>query len=79
MKTITVNVSEPTYREFQAYARRKDRKTSELIREAMELYREDKILDSGTRSLRELKPRSLGKIRKPLEAGEDFLEEMINF
>lgn len=78
MKTITVNVSEPTYREFQAYARRKDRKTSELIREAMELFRERKIQDSGDHSLRDLRPRSLGKVLRPLEPGDDLLDEMVN-
>lgn len=77
MKTITVNVSEPTYREFQEYARRKDRKTSELIREAMELYREHNIQDSGSRSLRDLRPLSLGKVLRPLDAEDDLLAEMV--
>ena len=36
MKTITVNVSEPVYRDFQRFARERDRTASELIREAME-------------------------------------------
>ena len=40
MKTITVNVSEPVYEEFREYAKKADRKASELIREAMELYRQ---------------------------------------
>lgn len=79
MKTITINVSEPTYREFQAYARRKDRKTSELIREAMERYRELNIQDSGAKSLKDLKPRSLGKIRTANDSEEDLLGEMANF
>ena len=78
MKTITINVSEPTYRQFQAYARRKDRKAPELLREAMELYREQNIQDSGARSLRDIKPRSLGRVLRPLEAGEDILDEMVN-
>lgn len=78
MKTITINVSEPTYREFQAYARRKDRKASELIREAMELYKEQRIQDSGAHSLRDLKPRSLGKVLQPEKPGEDLLGEMVN-
>ena len=43
MKTITVKISEPTYRELQEYARRHDRKTSELIREVMEAYRRERI------------------------------------
>ncbi|MFU8847758.1 MAG: ribbon-helix-helix protein, CopG family [Opitutales bacterium] len=78
MKAITVNVSEPTYREFQEYARRKDRKTSELIREAMELYREQNIQDSGARSLRDLRPQSLGKVLRPLDAEDDLLDEMVH-
>ena len=52
MKPITVNASEDLYREFKVYARQQDRKTAELVREAMELYRETKIRDSGARSLR---------------------------
>lgn len=78
MKTITVNVSELTYREFQEYAKRKDRKTSELIHEAMELYREQNIADSGARSLRDLRPRSMGKVLHPLDADDDLLGEMTN-
>lgn len=79
MKPITINVSESTYREFKNYARRQDRKTAELIREAMELYREKKILDSGATSLRELRPKSLGKVLQPLSLEDDLLGEMINF
>jgi hypothetical protein len=79
MKPITINVSESTYREFKEYARRQDRKTAELIREAMELYREKKIQDSGVTSLRELRPESLGKILQPLSSEDDILDEMINF
>jgi hypothetical protein len=78
MKPITINVSEPTYREFKEYAKRKDRNTSELIREAMELYLEQTIADSGTRSLRDLRPRSMGKVLRPLDTGDDLLGEMTN-
>ena len=77
MKPITVNVSETTYREFKAYARQQDRKTAELVREAMELYRETKIRDYGARSLRELQPESVGRILRPLDGNEDLLDEMI--
>lgn len=78
MKTITVNVSTPTYREFQEYARRHDRKTSELIREAMELYRVEKIEGRQTGSLAELEPLSLGRILKLLDREDDLLGEMTN-
>ena len=40
MKAVTIHVSEPVYRDFQEQARRRDRPASELIRAAMEEYRE---------------------------------------
>ena len=43
MKAISVYVSEKTYEEFQKYAQDQDRPVAELIREAMEAYRERKI------------------------------------
>ena len=78
MKTITVNVSEPVYRDFQEYARGKDRKTSELIREAMERYHNEEISPHSRSSLSELRGISVGSIHMPLDASEDLLDEMIN-
>jgi len=75
MKTITVNVSEPIYREFQEYARKHDRTTAELIREAMEAYRQRWAPRRG--SLRELPALDLGGVRRPLESSDDLLEEML--
>lgn len=77
MKPITINVSESTYREFKAYARREDRKTAELIREAMERYRKETIQDSGASSLRTLRPVSVGRVIQPLKSGDDLLDEMV--
>ncbi len=74
MKTITINVSEPAYREFQARARRLDRTTSELIREAMEEYLRGQ--PRGSRSVLSFQPLDLGRIRKPLTARDDLLAEM---
>lgn len=76
MKTITINVSEPVYRAFRQYARQHDRKTSELIREAMEDYREK--LMQPRQSIRKLAPISLGQVLHPLGFGDDLLEEMIS-
>ena len=76
MKTITINVSEPVYRDFKKLARQLDRPTSELIREAMEEYRQHRI--QARPSLRDLKPLSLGKILRPLAVGGDLLDEMLN-
>jgi hypothetical protein len=76
MKTITINVSEPVYRDFQDYARRRDRTTSELIREAMELYRLQKIRSRTT--LRDLQPSSVGGVLRDLTPADDLLEEMLD-
>ena len=76
MKTITINVSERIYREFQEYARTTDRSTSELIREAMQLYRDERI--RPRHSLRALKPLALGKVLRPLKRGDDLLDEMLD-
>jgi len=43
----------------------------------MELYKEQTIQDSRAHSLRDLKPRSLGKVLQPKEADEDLLGENV--
>lgn len=74
MKTITVNVSEPVYEDFQRHARKVDRKASELIREAMEDYRRQHMQRST--SLRDRRPASVGG---PIQAiTGDLLEEMLD-
>lgn len=78
MKAVTINVSEPVYREFQEYAKRTDRKTAELIREAMEQYRENTIGASQVQSLRDLKPVAVGQVLRPLQADDDLLDEMMH-
>ena len=76
MKTITVNVSEPVYNEFKEYAKHTDRKTSELIREAMERYRNTHLL--GKTSIRHLQPLNAGKVLTPFTGKDDLLEDMLN-
>jgi len=78
MKTITVNVSEPVYREYQDYARRHDRKAAELIREAMEDYRKNTIIAARQQSLRQLQPTQAGRVLQPLNAEDDLAGEMID-
>ncbi|MEW6363477.1 MAG: hypothetical protein AB1714_02435 [Acidobacteriota bacterium] len=75
MKTITINVSEPVYRDFQEYAGHNDRTTSELIREAMMEYRDRRIRPRT--SLADLRPSSVGKVLKPLTRRDDLLGEML--
>ena len=75
MKAITLNVSEPLYLEYQEYAKRHDRTTAELIREAMEAYRQR--WGERRTSLRDLVPLDLGEVKRPLERDDDLLEEML--
>lgn len=75
MKTISVNVSEPVYEDFMQYARRTDRTAAELIREAMELFRNQRI--HPRTSLASLKPLDLGKTLKPFSGRDDLLGEML--
>ncbi len=74
MKTITIHVSEPVYRELQTYARRQDRTASELIREAMAQYVHERVRAEG--SLRSLPPLDLGKVTRPVTRNDDLLGEM---
>jgi len=78
MKTITVHVSEPIYREYQEFAKRTDRKTAELIREAMELYRAQRIRQRQTHSLLEHEPADMGKPLKPSRSRADLLEDFFD-
>ena len=75
MKAISINVSEPVYAAFQKEARRRDRTAAELIREAMEAYLHQQL--SPRTSLHDLRPVSLGGLRKPMNWADDLLEEMI--
>ncbi len=76
MKTITINVSEPVYADFQRYAQQQDRSTSELIREAMEAYRQSRIRPSS--SLRDSRPASVQAVLKPWTGRGELLEELMD-
>lgn len=75
MKTITVNVSEPVYDEFRSYAAKVDRKTSELIREAMEEYRQ--LHMNRRTSLRDRRPTSVGGAIAAITSEDDLLGDML--
>lgn len=76
MKTITVNVSEPVYNDFREYARKTDRKASELIREAMELFRQQHM--QRRTSLRDRRPVSVGGPIQAITAEDDVLGGMLD-
>jgi len=75
MKTISVNISEPVYEDFIDHARRTDRTAAELIREAMEMFRHQRIRPRT--SLAALKPLDLGRTLRPLTGRDDLLGEML--
>jgi hypothetical protein len=76
MKTITINVSEPVYEEYRQHARKVDRKASELIREAMELYRQVHMQRST--SLWNRRPTSVGGAISPITSEDDILGDMLD-
>jgi hypothetical protein len=76
MKTITVNVSEPVYEEFRRASRSSGRPTSELIREAMEMYRREHLRPQT--DLGAFRPRSAGRVLLPLSREDDLLREMLD-
>lgn len=75
MRTITINVSEPVYEEFQRAAKTQGRPTSELIREAMERHRQEVLRPSS--DLSEFRPVATGRVLRTLDADDDLLGEMI--
>ena len=75
MKTITVNVSDPIYRDFTVYAKQMGNSASELIRRAMEDYHQRFIVRKTT--LRNRRPVSVGGPMQPIGREEDLLGEML--
>ena len=76
MKTITVNVSETVYDDFREHAKKVERKASELIREAMELYRQQHM--QRRTSLRSRVPATVGGPIHAVTAEDDILGEMLD-
>jgi len=75
VKTITVNVSEQVYEAFQQFARKMDRKTSELIREALEQYRQQHM--ERRTSLRDRHPASVGGPIDAIAPDDNILGDML--
>jgi len=74
MKHVTINVSEPVYKEFKEYAKRQDRTTSGLIREAMEMYLRERV--HRETSVQDLSPLSMRMIKRTLNRTDGLLGEM---
>ena len=76
MKTITIDVSETVYRAFQEYAHSVNRPTEEVIRQAMEEYRERRI--RRRTSFSEVEPLYLGRMLRDAGPGQDLFEDMLD-
>lgn len=76
MKTITVNVSESVYAEYRRAAAAMGRPTSELIREAMEAYRQSIL--TPRHDVSSFTPVSLGATLQPLEGENDLLDDILH-
>lgn len=76
MKTITINVSAPTYHDFQNYAAAQDRSTSELIREAMAEYCDRKI--RRTTSIGQHRSASVGRVLKEIAKESQWRSEILD-
>ena len=66
------------FKEFKEFAKRTDRKASELIREAMELYRDQKIRRQSNHSVRDIQGVSIGKILKPWTSRAEMLDDFFD-
>ena len=76
MASITTELSQPVYRDLQDYAKRVARDEADLIREAVELYHDQKIQPRRL-NLSEMPSFSVNKILKPLGPGDELLGEML--
>lgn len=76
MKTITINVSEPVYEEFREYSRRTDRSISEIIRQAMEEFSNQRVRRAG--SMKDIPPLSVGAMIRDIGPSDDTLSEMLD-
>lgn len=76
MKTITVNVSEPVYRDYQNYARQTQRTASDLIAEALKLFHAAQ--KKQPTSLRNRRPASVGGPIAVITSQDDLLGEMLH-
>jgi hypothetical protein len=74
MKTISLYVSEKTYTEFKKYAEHQERPVAEVIREAMELYRDSRI--QPRTSLRRMPISRKPKLKRRWTRGE-IQEELL--
>jgi hypothetical protein len=75
-RAVTLDVPEDLYRHFEDGARRTNRTTAELMREALASY--ELPYERRRGSVRRLQPLDLGEVLRPLTPDDDLLEEMLD-
>jgi len=77
MKAVTIHLDESAYRDFQQRAKKQRRTTSDLIREAMDLYRQRSKPPRLPLS-QSAPPASVGAILAPWSSRADLLEDFLS-
>ena len=77
MKAVTVRLDENIYRDFQQQARKQRCTASELIREAMESYRQ-RIKPARAPLSQSPTPASVGSVRRPWSSRADLLDDFLS-
>lgn len=77
MKAVTIHLEESVYYEFQTLARKSKRSASELIREAMEMYRQKS--KKNAHSLADSPPpASVGGVLQPWSERSEMLDNFFD-
>lgn len=81
MQTISLSIPEPVLSEFLEFAARSQRDPTEVMREALERYRDEKIrptqqLEQG--SILDHVPVNVGRILKPWNSRAEMLEDFFD-
>ena len=77
MKAVTVHLDESVYRDFQQQARKQRRTASELIREAMETYRQ-RIKPARAPLSESPAPASVGSVRQQWFSRAELLDDFLS-
>ena len=77
MKAVTVHLDEAAYRDFQQQAKKERRTASELIREAMDTYRQRRK-PARARLCESSEPVSVGSVRQPWSSRADLLGDFLS-
>lgn len=77
MKVVTVHLDENIYRDFQQQARKQRRTASELIREAMEIYRQ-RLKPARAPLSESPAPASVGQVRQTWSSRAELLDDFLS-